>query len=113
MQLIPAGVLVIVPDPFPIADTVVGFGPPVATINVAVTLCACVIVTTQSAVPLHPAPLHPINENPWLGNADSVTCEFCAKLNWHTGETGDPQSIPVGLLATWPGAAPAGLIVTL
>ena len=108
--MIPAGLLVIVPDPFPIADTVKALVPPPPTAKVAVKFCACVIVTTQSAVPLHPAPLHPMKTKPGLGKANNVTCEFCAKLNEHTGENGDPQLIPPGVLDTVP--LPVGVIVT-
>ena len=80
--------------------------------NVAVTFCICVIVTTQSPVPLQPAPLHPLNENAAeAGAGASVTWEFCAKFAEQTGPAGIPQLMPEGELNTNP--LLAGVIVTL
>ncbi len=43
------------------------------TINVAVTDWAAFIGTTQVPVPLHPAPLQPVNADPLAGAAVNVT----------------------------------------
>ena len=53
-QLMPAGLLVTVPVPFPANVTVM----PVPCVNDAVTLIAALIVTVQTPVPVQP-PLHP------------------------------------------------------
>ena len=53
---------------------------PVATgVNVAVTLLAAFIATTQVPVPVQPAPLQPVNWKPVAGVAASVT--FVPALN--------------------------------
>ena len=59
------------PDPVPATATVSGNVAGGA--NVAVTLCAAVIVTTHGPVPEH-APLQPANVLPLVGVAVSVTC---------------------------------------
>ena len=77
--MMPAGVLVTVPEPVPpFATVIVGVFVNVAVsvgviVNVAVTACAALIVTVQADVPLHPAPLQPANVDAELGFADSVT----------------------------------------
>jgi hypothetical protein len=43
------------------------------TINVAVTDWAAFIVTTQLPIPLHAAPLQPVNADPLAGAAVNVT----------------------------------------
>ena len=66
-QLIPAGVLVTVPEP-----DVVTVSAYVTTVNVAVTARAWSIVTVQAPVPVQ-APLQPVNAWPVVGDAVSVT----------------------------------------
>src|SRR5213594_3855074 len=68
-QSMPAGVLVTVPAPAPVLETVrtkVG-------VNVAVTAVAAVRVTMQGPVPVQPPPLQPVNAEPRAGVAVSVT----------------------------------------
>src|SRR5258706_383983 len=69
-QLIPGTSEVTVPVPLPVLITV-----SVCVINakVAVTAFAAFIVTTQVPVPLHPAPLQPVNVEPLFGAAVRVT----------------------------------------
>lgn len=66
----PAGAEVTVPVPLP-ASTVVNVR--VSMTKVAVTDCACDIVTTQVDVPEQPAPLQPPNVDWAFGAAVSVT----------------------------------------
>jgi hypothetical protein len=68
-QLMPAGELVTVPVPAP---AFVSVRLKVCNVNVAVTDCAALMVTTQEAVPVH-APLHPVKTEPADGVAVSVT----------------------------------------
>jgi hypothetical protein len=100
-QLIPAGALVTVPVPVPAFVTVkakfVVLGA-----NVAVTLAAAVIVTTQVPVPEQGAP-QPLNVEPVAAAAVSVTCVPLAKLDEHVA----PQLIPAGALVTVPVPVPA------
>ena len=78
-QLIPAGVLVTVPEPAPLTDTVSDPGGALE-LKVAVAEVAALIVKAQVvAVPLH-APPQPPNVKPGAGVAVSVTCVFCVKL---------------------------------
>src|SRR5438093_12057311 len=71
--------------------------------KVAVTDWAALIVTTQIPVPLHPAPLQPLNTDPLAGVAVSVTGVPPANDALHVA----PQLIPTGLLATVPLPLPA------
>ena len=94
-QLIPAGLLVIVPNPFP------GFAiVRVRTIRVkvAVTEAAALMVTTHVPVPEHPPPAHPSKLEPDAGTAVRVTT--VPTLN--DSEQSDPQSIPDGELLIVP-----------
>jgi len=100
-QLIPAGLLITVPAPVPAFDTVSVCG--TDALNVAVTLCAVLMVTAQVAVPLQPPPLQPANVEPADGLAVSVTLLFAVKLALHVA----PQLIPAGLLVTVPVPVPA------
>jgi len=78
-QSIPAGVLVTVPEPAPLTDTVSDPGGALE-LKVAVAEVVALIVKAQVvAVPLH-APPHPPNVKPEAGVAVSVTCVFCAKV---------------------------------
>ncbi len=65
----PAGLLVTVPLPVPASVTVRAN---CVAVNVAVTLCAWLIVTWQLPVPVQ-APLQPANVEPLAGVAVSVT----------------------------------------
>ena len=83
-QEIPAGLLLTVPVPLPASVTVnVKFVVPL--LNVAVTICAAVMVTEHPAVPLHPAPLQPAKVAPWAGVAVSATTCPLAKFAVHVG----------------------------
>jgi hypothetical protein len=88
-QLIPEGLLVTVPPPVTLIESVAGSA------NVAVTLSVAFIVTTQLPVPLH-TPLQPLKSAP-LGRV-SVTCAPLAKLALHDV----PQLMPDGELVTMP-----------
>ena len=103
-QLIPAGELVTVPVPVPAFVTVRAN---VVVLNVAVTLSAALIVTTQLPVPLHPPPLQPANVLPLFGVAVSVTCVPLAKF----AEQVLGQVIPAGELLTLPVPVPASVTV--
>ena len=71
--------------------------------NVAVTLFAAFMVTTQvSAVPVQP-PDQPLNTDPLLGAAVSVTLVLSLKLVLQK----EPQMTPAGLLVTGPLPVPA------
>jgi len=72
------------------------------TINVAVTDWAAFIVTTQLPVPVHPAPLQPVNTEPPAGVAVNVTEVPLANDAVHVA----PQLIPAGLLVTVPPLLP-------
>ena len=63
-QLIPVGELVTDPLPVPFFVTVSCLG---VLVKVAVTDLAVHIVTVQSAVPVQPPPLHPVNTEPLAG----------------------------------------------
>jgi len=91
-QLIPAGLLVTVPEPLKV--TVRGS---VITPKVAVTDCAAFMVTAHVPVPLQPAPRHPVNVDPEAGVAVSVRV-----LLANVAEQAVPQLIPAGLLVTLP-----------
>jgi hypothetical protein len=104
-QLIPAGLLVIVPAPVPALWTVswkeVGGGGALA-VNVAVTEVSLVKVTLHVPVPLQ-APDQPANVEVAFGTAVSVTMVALVKLALHIA----PQLIPAGLLMTVPAPVPA------
>src|SRR2546425_700751 len=70
-QSMPAGLLVSVPLPLPVFVTVRAYT--YNCVKVALTACAAVIVTTHVPVPLHPAPLQPLNTEPADGLAVRVT----------------------------------------
>ena len=92
----PTGELVTRPEPLTV--TVSGYW---MRLNVAVTLFAAVIATTQAPFPLH-APLHPTNVEFAAGDGVSVTFVPYAKLAEHVG----PQLTPEGLLETLPEPEP-------
>jgi hypothetical protein len=96
-QLIPAGVLVIVPVPVPFFITV-----KVAWLNVATTETAAFTVTTHAPVPLHPPPDQPEKNEPVVGDAVNVTL-VPARC---TSEQSAPQLIPAGELVIVPVPVP-------
>jgi hypothetical protein len=77
-------------------------------VNVAVTAAAALIVTVHGPVPVQ-APLHPVNAEPALGVAVSVTTVPLTKSALHVA----PQSIPAGLLVTVPAPVPARLTASV
>jgi len=101
-QLIPAGALVTVPVPAPANVTVSGY---VVRAKVAVTACACVMLTEQVPVPEH-APLQPVNVDPAAGLSVSTTVPL------NDAEQVVPQLIPAGALVTVPVPAPANVTVS-
>jgi hypothetical protein len=79
--LIPEGLLVTVPEPLPpTATDSIKLG---ITVNVAVTLCAALIVTWQVLVPLHPPPDQPVKLDPAEAEAVRVTSVPSPKLEEH------------------------------
>jgi hypothetical protein len=76
-------------------------------LNVAVTVCAAVIVTEQPAVPEQPAPVQPAKVEPSAAFAVNATAWPLAKLaeqvGWH--------EIPAGALDTVPVPLPASVTV--
>lgn len=101
VQLIPAGVLVTVPVPFPVPpDTVAGeiasAKVPVPLLKVAVTVVFAVSVTLHVfAVPLQPPPLHPPKTDPEPGVSAKGTTVPLGKLDEHV-----PVTTPVVSLHT-------------
>lgn len=90
-QVIPAGLLVTVPDPAPEALTVTAN---VGLLNVAVTVVFAVSETLHVApVPLHPPPLQPANVDPVPGASDIFTTVPFGKFAEHV-----PVTTPVVLL---------------
>ena len=104
-QLIPAGLLVTVPDPSPPFETVSVR----SSSNVAVTFRACDIVTSH-VVPVGAGQLvHPVNDEPALAWAANVTTVPCGKSSMQTS----PQVIPAGLLVTVPDPSPDFVTVSV
>ena len=99
-QLIPAGLLVTVPDPVPFFATV-NARVTGTVLNVAVTDRVWLIATTHAPVPLQ-APLQPANVEPEAGVGVRVTWVPSAKLAEQVG----PQLIPAGELVTVPDPVP-------
>jgi hypothetical protein len=104
-QEIPEGVLVTVPAPFPLLDTVRVKVPALA-VKLAPTDFAASMVTLQAPVPVQ-APLHPANVEPESGVAVRFTTVPLSKF----AEQLEPQEIPAGELATVP--LPVPLFVTV
>ncbi len=105
-QLMPDGLLTTVPLPVPALVTVSVGGPPT---NVAVTVLAVLMLTTQVLVVPVQAPDHPPKVEPLAGAAVSVTEVFSAKLALHVV----PQLMPDGLLVTVPLPVPALVTVSV
>ena len=100
-QLMPAGVLVTVPEPVPAFVTFTVNCVDVAGVKVAVTLRASVMLTTQDEVPVQ-APPHPAKVEPAAGVAVSVIEVPEVKPAEHEF----PQLIPAGELVTVPEPLP-------
>ena len=98
-QLMPAGALLIEPEPEPACVTE---SAKVTTLKVAVTDCAEFMVTLQLPVP-EQAPLHPAKVAPAAGVAVNVTTVPPAKFALQV----PGQLMPAGVLATVPLPVPA------
>jgi hypothetical protein len=107
-QLIPAGLLVTVPDPVP-AFVTVSVEVVTVRLKVAVTVRLLFILTTQVPFPLHPLPLQPAKVEPAAAVAVRVTVAVVAKSALQVA----PQLIPAGLLVTVPDPAPDLLTVSV
>src|SRR5207247_488529 len=83
---IPAGHRATVPLPLPVFVTIRMYN----CVKPAFTDCAALIVTTQIPVPLHPAPLQPLNTDPLAGMAVNVTDVPLANEALHAA----PHSMP-------------------
>jgi hypothetical protein len=99
-QLMPAGLLVMVPPPVPelctVSRYVVG-----AALKLADTVVFAFIVTLQAPVPPHP-PAHEPNVELAAGVSVSVTTVPAANVPWHVV----PQLMPAGLLVMVPPPVP-------
>jgi hypothetical protein len=104
-QLMPAGVLVTVPEPVP---AVVTDNAKLTRLKVAVTDWAAFIVTVQLPVPVQAPPLHPAKVEPVAALAVSVTLVPPPKLALHV----PGQLMPAGVLVTVPEPVPATLTVS-
>jgi hypothetical protein len=100
-QLIPAGLLLTLPEPVPARLTFKG---KLDLLKAAVTVCVAFMATTQLPVPLH-APPHPTNADPEDGVAIRETSVPPAKVSAQTAG----QTIPAGVLTTLPLPVPARL----
>ena len=99
-HVIPAGLLVTVPEPDPASVTV---NANVVVLNVAVTASAALIVIVQVPVPEQAALLlQPPNVDPVPAAAVNVTCEPTPKFAVQVGG----QEIPAGELVTVPAPRP-------
>ena len=107
-QLIPPGLLVTVPEPFPPRVTL-STGTLWTGLKVAVTCWLALSVTVQALVPLHPPPVHPMNDEFAPAVAASVTDVPGAKLALQVC----PQLMPEGLLATLPVPVPLRVTVNI
>ncbi|MBK6790655.1 MAG: hypothetical protein IPG77_24360 [Betaproteobacteria bacterium] len=105
-QLMPDGLLTTVPLPVPALVTVSVGGPPT---NVAVTVLAVLMLTTQVLVVPVQAPDQPPKAEPLAGAAVSVTELFSAKAELQVA----PQLMPDGLLTTVPLPVPALVTVSV
>lgn len=101
-QLIPAGLLVVVPLPVP-AGVTVNAAEVTCELNVAVTEVFVVKVSTQVAVVPEHAPPQPANVE--LGPAAAVRVTFASRVKFALQVV--PQLIPAGLLVTVPVPVPA------
>src|SRR5258705_9783005 len=97
----PEGVLVTVPVPVPLRETVSGNCVTGVVVNAASTLAAAFRVTLQLPVPEH-APVQPVNVEPEAAVAVSVTLAPWLKFAVQVA----PQLTPAGVLATVPVPVP-------
>jgi hypothetical protein len=74
-----------------------------------VTSTAAVIVIVHGAVPEQPAPLHPVNVEPVLGVAVSVTIVFAT----YVSSQSTPQVMPTGDEPTEPDPLPARVTISV
>jgi len=105
-QLIPVGELVTVPLPLP---DLVTLSAKDGKVKVAVTDAAAFIVTIQVPVPVQPPPLQPVNVEPVVAAAVSVTTVPFVNEAEHVV----PQLIPVGKLVMVPPPVPALVTVNV
>ncbi len=92
----PAGAEVTVPVPVPLFETVSWTG---VAVNVAVTVVAALIVSTQVPVPVQPPPVQPPKVEPAVGAAVNVTLvpvlNDAAQVAPHAMPAGDEVTVPV------------------
>ena len=100
----PAGVDVTVP--LPVTATVSNRD---CSVKVAVTLAACVMLTTHAPVPAHPPPAQPANADDAAGVAVSVTCVPDAYASVQSA----PHVMPAGADVTVPVPVPASATVNV
>jgi hypothetical protein len=100
-QLMPAGLLVMVPAPAPELCTVSWYVDGEETENAAETVVLAFMVTLQVLMPLHPPP-HPANAEVDPAAALSVTTVPAANVATQL----EPQLMPAGLLVMVPTPAP-------
>jgi len=105
-QEMPVGALVTVPTPVPVLFTV---SEKLCSVNVAVTVCAALIVTVHVPVPVQPPPLQPVNVEPAVGVAVNVTAVPLTNGDEHVV----PQEMPAGALVTVPDPVPALVTVSV
>jgi hypothetical protein len=105
-QLIPVGLLVTVP--FPVFVTVKA---KFLRVNVAVTVFAASIVTTQLPVAAVQAPLQPVKIEIPLAAAVNVTCVPISYASLQSAPAPVPQLIPAGLLVIVPSPVPVFVTV--
>ena len=103
-QVIPAGADVTVPVPVPVTATVSNRD---CSVKVAVTLAACVMLTTHEPVPVHPPPAQPANVDDDAGDAVSVTCV----PDTYSSVQSVPHVMPAGADVTVPVPVPASTTV--
>lgn len=102
-QLIPKGLLLTLPAPLPVTERVNGY----TGTNVAVIVCAAVIVIAHVPVPEQEEDVQPAKAEPVAGTAVKVMLVPLEKF----AEQVAPQLIPAGELVTVPEPVPAGVMV--
>ena len=105
-QETPAGLLVTVPAPAPVLETV---NVKDCDVKVAVTVAAALIPTVHVRLPPQPPPLQPVKVEPAAGVAVKVTKEPAANEAEHVL----PQEMPAGALLTVPVPVPDLLTVSV
>ena len=103
-QLIPAGELVTVPEPWPDRSAVsTNDEVEVFRAKLAMTILAAFIATVQVPLPEHPSPLHPVN----VAVADGVAVSVTVAPLVNEAEQVVPHEIPAWVLVTVPVPVPA------